>query len=315
MDRYQIEAIHESAAGQRLAQRQALPGSVYEIVTDMLMTHAFEPGARLNIEELARTLGVSPTPVREALARVEADGLIVKQPGRSYTVAPLMGIEQVRELIELRLLVEPALAAKAASSGGVGSRSRSCAVLPGPAAPGRETTAAANRLDMVYDATFHAMVADLAGNQMISDMLTRLRSHLHTFRLYYHAGLHSVTKNEHLAVVDAVAKHDPDGAEEAMRAHLALSPGEARDLCRRRERDDRGPEESRTRGAPSVPDGDAERPGRSGHRRNARVWARSSRGRWQPPVRVSRSSLATRLSAMRSSTRSPERYRRRRRRG
>jgi DNA-binding GntR family transcriptional regulator len=73
---------------------------------------------------------------------------------------------------------------------------------------------------MVYDATFHAMVADLAGNQMISDMLTRLHSHLHTFRLYYRAGLHSVTKNEHLAVVDAVAKHDPDGAEEAMRAHL-----------------------------------------------------------------------------------------------
>ena len=63
--------------------------------------------------------------------------------------------------------------------------------------------------------------ADLAGNQVISDMLTRLRSHLHTFRLYYHAGLHSVTKNEHLAVVAAIAKHDPDGAEEAMRAHLA----------------------------------------------------------------------------------------------
>ena len=55
---------------------------------------------------------------------------------------------------------------------------------------------------------------------MISDMLTRLRSHLHTFRLYYHAGLHSVTKNEHLAVVDAVARQDPDGAEESMRAHL-----------------------------------------------------------------------------------------------
>ena len=67
---------------------------------------------------------------------------------------------------------------------------------------------------------FQTMVADLAGNQMISDMLTRLRSHLHTFRLYYHAGLHSVTKNEHLAVADAVARQDPDGAEEAMRAHL-----------------------------------------------------------------------------------------------
>jgi len=219
MDRHQIEAIHESAAGQRLAQRQPLPGSVYEIVTDMLMTHAFEPGARLNIEELARTLGVSPTPVREALARVEADGLIVKQPGRSYTVAPLMGIEQMRELIELRLLVEPALAAKAAAQAEPNEiKELRRAARAGGA--GGEITAAANRLDMVYDATFHAMVADLAGNQMISDMLTRLRSHLHTFRLYYHAGLHSVTKNEHLAVVDAVAKHDPDGAEEAMRAHL-----------------------------------------------------------------------------------------------
>ena len=164
MDPYQIEAIHESAAGQRLAQRQALPGSVYEIVTDMLMTHAFEPGARLNIEELARTLGVSPTPVREALARVEADGLIVKQPGRSYTVAPLMGIEQVRELIELRLLVEPALAAKAAARAQPNEiKELRRAARAGGA--GTEITAAANRLDMVYDATFHAMVADLAGNQ------------------------------------------------------------------------------------------------------------------------------------------------------
>lgn len=219
MDRNQIEAMHESAAGQRLAQRQPLPGSVYEIVTDMLMTHAFEPGARLNIEELARTLGVSPTPVREALARVEADGLIVKHPGRSYTVAPLMGIEQMRELIELRLLVEPALAAKAAAQAEPNEiKELRRAARAGGA--GGEITAAANRLDMVYDATFHAMVADLADNQMISDMLTRLRSHLHTFRLYYYRSLGPVTKNEHLAVVEAIAKHDPDGAEEAMRAHL-----------------------------------------------------------------------------------------------
>src|SRR3954463_8954079 len=166
MDRYQIETIHESAAGQRLAHRQALPGSVYEIVTDMLMTHAFEPGARLNIEELARTLGVSPTPVREALARVEADGLIMKQPGRSYTVAPLMGIEQVRELIELRLLVEPALAAKAAVHAEPNEIKELRRVARSGGTGAKIITAAANRLDMVYDATFHAMVADLAGNQM-----------------------------------------------------------------------------------------------------------------------------------------------------
>jgi DNA-binding GntR family transcriptional regulator len=242
---------------------------VYEIVTDMLMTHTFEPGARLNIEELARTLGVSPTPVREALARVEADGLIVKQPGRSYTVAPLMGIEQVRELIELRLLVEPALAAKAAAQAEPNEIKELRRVARAGGA-GTEITAAANRLDMVYDATFHAMVADLAGNQMISDMLKRLRSHLHTFRLYYHAGLHSVTKNEHMAVVDAIARQDPDGAEEAMRAHLVsalerletfVPGGSATDEARRIPK----------QGGAVGGCGDAQRPGRAGHRRNAWV--------------------------------------------
>jgi DNA-binding GntR family transcriptional regulator len=134
-------------------------------------------------------------------------------------VAPLLGIEQVRELIELRLLVEPALAAKAAARAEPNEiKELRRAARAGGA--GGKVTAALNRLDMVYDATFHAMVADLGDNQMISDMLTRLRSHLHTFRLYYYRSLGPVTKNEHLAVVEAIAKHDPDGAEEAMRAHL-----------------------------------------------------------------------------------------------
>jgi len=51
-------------------------------------------------------------------------------------------------------------------------------------------------------------------------MLARLRSHMHTYRLYYHSGHYSVTKNEHVAVVQAVARRDSDGAEEAMRVHL-----------------------------------------------------------------------------------------------
>src|SRR4051812_22513842 len=87
-------------------QRQPLTRSVYQLVTEMLLTNGLPPGARLSIEDLARNLGVSQTPVREALARVEADGLIIKEPGRSYRVAPMMTMDQVRELTELRLLLE-----------------------------------------------------------------------------------------------------------------------------------------------------------------------------------------------------------------
>ena len=139
MDRDQIAAMQESPAVQRLVQREPLTRSVYQVVIDMLMTHTLEPGARLSIEELARTLGVSQTPIREALARVEADGLIIKEPGRSYTVAPLMGIEQVRDLIELRMLVEPPAAAKAAVPGRARVRSASCARCHEPVAPATRT--------------------------------------------------------------------------------------------------------------------------------------------------------------------------------
>ena len=164
MDRDQIAAIQESPAVQRLVQREPLTRSVYQVVIDMLMTHTLEPGARLSIEELARTLGASQTPIREALARVEADGLIIKEPGRSYTVAPLMGIEQVRDLIELRMLVEPPAAGRQRTR----ATSREISelrTLSRTGGAGHENTAAANRLDMVYDATFHATVATLAATR------------------------------------------------------------------------------------------------------------------------------------------------------
>ncbi len=87
---------------------------VHDVLVDMLMNHSFEPGERLNIDALARTLGVSPTPIREALARMEAEGLVVRGPRRSYTVAPLISLDDLRALIDFRLLIEPAAAAAAA---------------------------------------------------------------------------------------------------------------------------------------------------------------------------------------------------------
>ena len=117
------------------------------------------------------------------------------------------------------MLVEPPAAAKAAVRASTREISE-LRTLSRTGGAGHENTAAANRLDMVYDATFHATVATLAGNQMIADMLARLRSHMHTYRLYYHSGHYAVTKNEHVAVVQAIAKRDPDGAEAAMRTHL-----------------------------------------------------------------------------------------------
>ena len=219
MDHTQIEdLIRSSDAGRRLAHRRPLTNDVYEVVVDMLMNHALDPGDRLNIDSLARSLGVSPTPVREALARVESEGLIIKAPQRGYTVAPLITLDQLRELIELRLLVEPATAAAAAKRATVqqANELRSFARTGGAG----DNDAAANRLDMLYDARFHDMIADFAGNRHIRETLARLRSHLHMYRLYRHARHAAATKPEHVAIAEAIAARDADAAADAMRTHL-----------------------------------------------------------------------------------------------
>jgi DNA-binding GntR family transcriptional regulator len=73
---------------------------------------------------------------------------------------------------------------------------------------------------MVDDARFHDAVAELAGNPWLREALARLRSHLHMYRLYYHARQVAATHVEHEIIADAIASGDPERAAEAMRDHL-----------------------------------------------------------------------------------------------
>src|SRR5688572_12275293 len=95
-----LAAASATPAVRRLAERQPLVDGVHHAPVDMIMNHTFDPGERLNIDALARTLGVSPTPIREAMARLESEGLIAKEPRRSYTVAPLISLDDLRALID-----------------------------------------------------------------------------------------------------------------------------------------------------------------------------------------------------------------------
>lgn len=215
------DVARATQAGQRLSARAPLVDDVHGALVDMLMNHDVNPGARLNIDALARGLGVSPTPVREAFARMEAEGLVVKEPRRGYTVAPLIGLDDLRALIDFRLLIEPAAAAAAAAKATADQAAALLAFARSGGAGRRDNTA--NRQDMLYDATFHDMVAQLGGNPWLRDSLVRLRSHLHMYRLYHHAGQAAATKPEHVAIAKAVVAGDADAADAAMRAHLCTA--------------------------------------------------------------------------------------------
>ncbi|MCU1492779.1 MAG: hypothetical protein JWO62_543 [Acidimicrobiaceae bacterium] len=204
----------------RVPTRSVLADQVYELIKTQLMDHLVEPGARLSIDGLARDLGVSPTPVREALARLESDGLVAKRPHYGYTAAPLIDAKTFEELFKMRLLLEPASAswaAQAASGSQIQELQDLIAAmnqpLPGDGYESYRTFAA-------QDAAFHVALAVASGVGLMVETLERLRPHAQLYRLYYTAGLTTDTVTEHAKVLSSVEARDQTGAAAAMTSHL-----------------------------------------------------------------------------------------------
>src|SRR5262245_5547872 len=96
-------------------RRSTLSEDVYEALKALVMESVLAPGDRVNIDALARDMGVSPTPIREALARLESEGLVRKRPLAGYTVTPLLSRQEFNDLVDIRLLLEGAAARWAAA--------------------------------------------------------------------------------------------------------------------------------------------------------------------------------------------------------
>ncbi|WFE53492.1 GntR family transcriptional regulator [Micromonospora sp. WMMD1155] len=204
----------------RPARRLTLAEDVYESIKTLVMDHILPPGERVNIDALARELDVSPTPVREALARLEADGLVRKRPLSGYTTTPLLTRAEFDDLFEVRLLLEGATAGRAAAHACTEERQRigveAAASIDVEAGDGYRRHAAFTALD----ARFHDLIAEASGSPLLRDSITRLHSHLHLHRLYFPVTGAPDTNTEHQRIAAAIAAGDPDAATEAMRAHL-----------------------------------------------------------------------------------------------
>lgn len=197
--------------------------SVYEAIKGLLMDNFLTPGSRLSIDRLSRELEVSQTPVREALTRLESDGLVVKKPNAGFIVAPLLSGATLGDLYEIRLVIEPLAARRAAESSRVDDVERMRAALRGAVPVAGGDTYGAYREFALMDAKLHLAIAAAGGNPFITEALERLRPHTQTYRLYYRSGIAANTVAEHAAVVDAIAAADPERAELMMRRHLEAS--------------------------------------------------------------------------------------------
>ncbi len=212
----------ETAVG-RIQRPTGLVEDVYEAIYAQLMALKIAPGSRITVDNLVRDFNVSHTPIREALGRLEGEGLVVKTHLIGYRAAPQITKRQFDELYELRLRLEPYSAAKAATR----MSADKLAMLREAAGVMARRDARDDRLRYSnfarQDAVFHDKIMSCAENELIRETLAYQHTHFHIFRLMFHARVTEEALDEHAAILAAFEAADAEAAEATMRVHIERS--------------------------------------------------------------------------------------------
>lgn len=197
---------------------------VYDNIYHRLMSLEINPGARIPIDVLARDLGVSQTPIREALSRLEREGLVRKEHLVGYSAAPQWTRRQFEDLYAFRLLVEPEAARLAVlnlTPAALLDLETSAADM-GHGEPPVDRNTRYSRFARA-DAQFHDTILRIAGNEIIRGCLSSQHVHLHIFRLMFHTRVTQEALEEHESLLAAFRSGEPQAAFDAMRIHIERS--------------------------------------------------------------------------------------------
>jgi DNA-binding GntR family transcriptional regulator len=198
-----------------------LGDQVYKTLREYLGSHVIRPGQRLQEAPLALQLGVSRTPVREALARLESEGLIAAD-GRSFVV-PVLSDVDVDEIYELRGLLEPAALAQAARSvADPAVLSRIAAALRAAEAADRVGDAAAF---IEANARFHAEWHGFVANRRLLRAIALSAGHVRYLRVLTlnNAAARKAALAGMKNILAALRRRDDVRAMKVMREHLRVA--------------------------------------------------------------------------------------------
>jgi DNA-binding GntR family transcriptional regulator len=188
--------------------------AVYQELSAHILDGRMEPGSTVNQEGLAASLGVSITPLREALRRLESDGLVILEAHRTLTVAPL-SLSEVSELYAVRLQLDPFAAGLAAK-------------LASPETVERIEALAARKLEATArgrlraNREFHQAIYRSPRNTTLAEILDRLWDRTDRYRLIVVQVESQGRKveREHREIAAAIRARDPEHATNLMRAHV-----------------------------------------------------------------------------------------------
>lgn len=195
-----------------------LSDRIYNIVKKEIVSGRLAPGQHLALEEIAQNLGVSTTPVRDALSLLAADGLVEWRPRRGAYVAHLTP-KAVEEIYQVREFLECCTVDFAIAQGStVAAEMKSLALQIAAAEAEEDDRARYASLEL----RFHALPIESMGNAKLLEIYSCLNSAMSiAFTLYrLDVPRGKATLAEHEAIADAIARGDAQAARDAIRTHL-----------------------------------------------------------------------------------------------
>lgn len=199
----------------REVENRTISALAYDTLRERVLKFQLLPDQKLNEVELAEQMSISRTPLREALNRLTAEG-ILGRAGRSFQV-PGLSPSEVRALFEARTEIETAtvrLACERASTEDLGELS---AFLDGSV---RESPDASVDRLVELDCGFHEGIARLSQSPELLRILRNLNDRIHLIRWVAMEGRRGSTQSQHRAILSAVAGHNAASAEALMRSHI-----------------------------------------------------------------------------------------------
>jgi len=197
------------------ADKPNLTEQVYDQLIDILIRGELQPGDVIVERRMAERLNASRTPVREALGRLEAEGLVYKQPSRGVTVSPF-STEAFVELLNVRQLLESEAARLAA---GRIPQDKLDTIREALKELGKQPKPSLSDIWDVDD-LLHGAVADAAGNALLATMIRDLRRRTHVFNAYRNPVTPKFGVEENTELLDAIASGDQEKARAAMAEHI-----------------------------------------------------------------------------------------------
>ena len=204
---------------ERIGATTSLAGRVVEIVRGEITSGRLAPGTRVSAAMLAERIGVSRTPVREALLQLEQAGMVRIERNRGAVVLATT-LDDLLEVFEVRLLLEPGLAARAAQL----QRPESLAKVREVLAAMRGAADAGDEADLLLlDRDLHLAIAEGADNARAMTVLRSLRDLVLTRGVGTTSTARSGAElvDDHLGLVEAVLAGDAPTAAAEMRRHIA----------------------------------------------------------------------------------------------